>query len=174
MHQLLLLRHAKASLAEASQSDRDRPLNASGRRAAATLRRALRTLGLTPDLILVSTARRTLETLDALEPWDDTPLTEPMEDLYLASETRLLEVLRAVPETVRAVLLIGHNPGLHQLALTLTDPRASSAPLAERLGQGFPTAALAELTIAGPWPRLDAGQGRLDRFLTTNTAGGTE
>ena len=58
-----------------------------------------------------------METMSALEPWDDTPLIEPMDDLYLASEARLLATLRAVAETVRTVLLIGHNPGMHELAV---------------------------------------------------------
>ena len=173
MHQLLLLRHARAAQAQGDQADRDRPLNADGRRDAAALRRAMRELGLAPDLVLVSAARRTLETLDALEPWDDTPLVEPMEDLYLASETRLLSILHGVAETVRAVLLIGHDPGLHELAIGLTDPRASPPALAQRVRDGFPTAGLAEFTVPGPWFRLGAEQGRLDRFLTPATLNGT-
>lgn len=173
MHQLLLLRHARAAQAQGDQADRDRPLNADGRRDAAALRRAMRALGLAPDLVLVSAARRTLETMDGLEPWDDTPLVEPMEELYLATETRLWDVLRGVAETVRAVLLIGHDPGLHELAVSLTDPRASSPDLAGRAREGFPTAGLAEFTIPGPWFRLGAGQGRLDRFLTPAARGGT-
>jgi phosphohistidine phosphatase len=167
MHQLLLLRHAKSSWDTASMPDRDRPLNARGRRAAASMRRAMRDLGLAPNLILVSTARRTLETMSALEPWDDdTPLIEPMDDLYLASEARLLAAVRAVAETVRSVLLIGHNPGMHELAVALTDPRVSPDGLVRRVGEGFPTGALAEFAVAGPWSRLNAGGLRLTRFLT--------
>ena len=170
MHQLLLLRHAKAAPAEAGGPDRERPLNAFGRRAATTLRRTMRELGLVPDLVLVSTARRTLETLEALEPWDDTPLIEPMDELYLASAARLLDALRGVAETVRGVLLIGHNPGLHDLAMELAGPGLSAAPLAVALRAGFPTAALAEYAITGPWSRLArgsaGGSGRLVRLLT--------
>ena len=70
--------------------DRDRPLNARGRRAAAAMRQAMRDLGLSPDVVLVSTARRTMETLEALEPWDDTPLVEPMDSLYLANPMQLI------------------------------------------------------------------------------------
>src|ERR1017187_730434 len=125
MHQLLLLRHAKSSWDSAGVPDRDRPLNARGRRAAAAMRRAMREFGLIPDLILVPSAKRTMETMSALEPGDDTPLIEPMDDLYLASEASLLATLRGVAETVRTVLLIGHNPGMHELAVTLADPRGS-------------------------------------------------
>jgi phosphohistidine phosphatase len=166
MHQLLLLRHAKSSWDDNAVPDRDRPLNARGRRAAAAMRRAMRDLGLAPDLILVSSARRTLETLQALEPWDDTPLVEPMDDLYLASEARLLSALQSVAETVRTVLLIGHNPGMHDLAAMLTDPHGSAEKLVRAVHDGFPTGALAEFSVTWPWHRLGAGGGRLLRFLT--------
>nr|WP_294507088.1 histidine phosphatase family protein [uncultured Rhodopila sp.] len=165
MRQLLLLRHAKSSWDDAALPDRDRPLNPRGRRCAAVMRKAMHDLGLTPDLVLVSSARRTMETLDALEPWDDTPLIEPMESLYLASPMQLIAALHGVPETVRSVLLIGHNPGLHDLALSLAEPRGGTA--AERaLAEGFPTGALAELVIAGSWWDLREGGAKLVRFLT--------
>src|SRR5258708_5321204 len=83
MRQLLLLRHAKSSSGDASIADRERPLNSRGRRTAGVMREAMRDLGLAPDIVLVSTARRTMQTLEALEPWDDTPLIEPMDSLYL-------------------------------------------------------------------------------------------
>lgn len=164
MHQLLLLRHAKSSWNDANQPDRDRHLDQSGRLAAARMRAMMRELGFSPDLVLVSSARRTLETLEALEPWVDTPLIEPMDALYLATAGQLMEAIRAVAETVRSVLVIGHNPGMHDLALTLlADP---SAPAARELTLGFPTAALAEFVISTPWARLTPSGGRLMRFLT--------
>jgi phosphohistidine phosphatase len=166
MHQLLLLRHAKSSWDDAAMADRDRPLNSRGRVAAAAMRGAIHDLGLAPDMILVSTARRTIETMDALEPWDDTPLIEPLDDLYLATANRMLDILREVMETVRTVLVIGHNPGLHDLAIGLTDDRTSAAKPMRDLRAGFPTAALAEFAVAGPWVRLGPGTGRLMRFLT--------
>jgi len=166
MHQLLLLRHAKSSWEDAATPDRDRPLNARGRRAAIAMRLAMRELGLAPDLILVSTALRTMQTMNLLEPWDDTPLIEPMDELYLASAARLFAALRAVAETVRTVLVIGHNPGMHDLAIALTDPRTSAEKPARGVREGFPTTALAEFSVTGPWARLDAGGGRLLRFLT--------
>jgi phosphohistidine phosphatase len=167
MHQLLLLRHAKSSWDDAALPDRDRPLNKRGRRSAVTMRQAMHDLGLVPDVVLVSPARRTQETLAKLEPWDETPLIEPIEALYLASAQELLAILRGVNETVRSVLLIGHNPGLHELAAMLTDTQRDTGPgeMAKRVAAGFPTGALAEFAIAGPWHQLDAGSGRLMRFL---------
>src|SRR5690242_14275969 len=126
MRQLLLLRHAKSSWDDAAIPDRDRPLNARGRRCAAVMRQAMRDLGLTPDVVLVSTSRRTLETLEALEPWDETPLIDPLDSLYLADPMQLLAALHSVPETVRSVMVVGHNPGLHDLALSLAGPHAGT------------------------------------------------
>ena len=164
MHQLLLLRHAKSSWDDPKLPDRDRPLNKRGRRSIAAMRHAMQQLGLAPDLILVSTARRTQETLATLEPWDETPLVEPLESLYLASTQQLLSVLRQTNETVRSAMLIGHNPGMHDLAMLLTGARESEQ--SRRLKEQFPTGALAEFAIGGTWASLDAGGGQLVRFLT--------
>jgi phosphohistidine phosphatase len=168
MRQLLLLRHAKSSWDDAQMPDRDRPLNVRGRRAAVAMRQAMRDLGLAPDVVLVSTARRTMETLEALEPWDDMPLVEPMESLYLANPMQLIAALHGVAETVRSVLLIGHNPGLHDLAISLAGPAQMRRGGAHERGlaDGFPTGALAEFTVAGSWWDLREGGGRLIRFLT--------
>ncbi|MDE2516430.1 MAG: histidine phosphatase family protein [Rhodospirillales bacterium] len=158
MHQLLLLRHAKAAPAA---EDHERPLTEDGQLAAHAQGAAMRALGLIPDLILVSSARRTRETLAALEPFEEMPLIETMAELYLAEEAALFDHLRAVAETVRSVLLIGHNPGLHHVALRLAGADAG------RLIAGFPTATLAEFTLPPPWSRSGAGTGaRLIRLLT--------
>jgi phosphohistidine phosphatase len=175
MRQLLLLRHAKSTWDDPSVQDRDRPLNPRGRRAAALMRQAMRDRGLAPDVVLVSTARRTMETLEALEPWDDTPLIEPMDSLYLANPMQLTAALHGVAETVRSVLVIGHNPGLHDLALSLAGPKAvATGGATERaLAEGFPTAALAEFTIAGSWWDLREGSGKLEHFLTPKMLDGS-
>jgi phosphohistidine phosphatase len=167
MRQLLLLRHAKSSHDDPRFSDHERPLNGRGRRAAQAMRTAIRDLGLSPDIVLVSTARRTLETLEALEPWDETPLIEPMDQLYLADASQLLQALREVPETARSVMLIGHNPGLHELALRLAGDEAEKPvrPHARRLSEGFPAGALTEFTVAGRWADLGRNTARLIRFL---------
>ncbi len=172
MRQLLLLRHAKSSWDDKTLPDRDRPLNPRGRRAAAAMRQAMRDLGLVPDMVMLSPSRRTSETLEALEPWDEAPLIEPMDGLYLATAAQLLELLHGVPETVRSLMLIGHNPGLHDLAAGLVGPRAAAARQGEGAGRaidhlaaGYPTGALAEFGIAGPWWQLGTGGGQLIRFL---------
>lgn len=131
------------------------------------MRTALHDLGLAPDIILVSSARRTLQTLEALEPWDDTPIVEPMDALYLADPAQILGVLHSVAETARSVMVIGHNPGMHEFAKLLVGPAMTLANSdARRLTEGFPTGALAEFAIAGPWGALGEGGGRLTRFLS--------
>jgi len=168
MRQLLLLRHAQSCSGDPPLGDHARKLSARGRQDAAAIRQAMRELGLAPDIVLVSTATRTIETLEKLHPWDETPLIEAMESLYLAPAERMLDILRDTPRTARSVLMIGHNPGIHQLALLLAAlPPATDEVLGARhLAEGFPTAALAEFAIAGPWHGLDTGGGKLLRFLT--------
>ncbi len=179
LRQLLLLRHAKSLWDDPKLSDHARPLNGRGRSSARAMRLAMRELGLSPDLVLVSSARRTLQTLEALGPWDDVPLIEPMDALYLASARAMLDVLHGVTETVRSVLLIGHNPGMHELAMILVGAHAftqlapqpgsgdqtAATDTLQRLAEGYPTGALAEFSVAGPWSGLGEGGGRLLRFL---------
>ncbi|MBB5695373.1 SixA phosphatase family protein [Muricoccus pecuniae] len=163
MRQLLLLRHAKSAWDDPALSDHARPLNARGRRAAAAMAGAMRGLGLSPELILVSSSRRTLQTLEGLGPLGGEARVEPMDDLYLAPWTRLLDALREAPDSARSVLLIAHNPGLHELALNLAGPDAGTA--GQALAEAYPTAALAEFELDGPWASLSAERARLVRFV---------
>lgn len=167
MRQLLLLRHAKSSWDERELPDHERPLNPRGRRAAAAMRDSMEQLGLVPDLVLVSTSKRTLQTLEAFEPWADTPLVERMEVLYNAPAAELFNTLRKVTETVRSVMLVGHNPGIHELAMDLAGARTGNFADAtlRRLLEAYPSGALTEFTVPGPWHQLEAGKARLVRFL---------
>jgi len=167
MHQLLLLRHAKSSWDDPKLDDRERPLAPRGRQAAASMRLVMRDTGLAPDLVLVSAARRTRETAEALEPWDETPLIELLDELYLAERDSLIRILNGIAVTVRSVLVVAHNPGLHDLALTLAGAQTANHADEDmrRLSRGFPTGALAEFSIATSWDKLGAGGGRLQRFL---------
>lgn len=167
MRQLLLLRHAKSSWDDRELPDHERPLNPRGRRAAGAMREAMEQLGLAPDLVLVSSSVRTVQTVETFEPWADTPLIERMESLYNAPASRLLDTLRDVKETVRSVLLVGHNPGVHELAMTLVGAHAMTFANADlrRLTEGYPSGALTEFTVPGPWHALGEGGARLVRFL---------
>lgn len=167
MRQLLLLRHAKSSWDDPQLPDHDRSLNERGRSDAAAIGGEMRSLGLSPDMVLVSSSRRTLETLSLIEPFEDSPVVDTMDALYLAPARKLIDILHAVPETARSVLVIGHNPGLHNLALALAGPAAMARGGIDalRLAERYPTAALAEFAVATPWWGLDEGNGRLVRFI---------
>jgi phosphohistidine phosphatase len=164
MHQLILLRHAKAARETAELSDHDRPLTADGRRAAGAMGQAMRRAGLAPDVVLVSSALRTQETLDALEAaqvWDERPNIDTLTSLYMATPGQIRDFLRDLPETVRSALVVGHNPGLQELAQTLAGPSKAGA----RLAEDFPTASMAEFLVTTPWRKLGAGAAALERFL---------
>jgi phosphohistidine phosphatase len=153
------MRHAKAE-PEGHDGDAERPLMKRGRKAAAAMGEYLATLKPLPRLVLCSTSLRTRETLDAILPaLKPAPQTLFEDGLYLAGTSRLLDRLQHLPEHTDSVLLIGHNPGLHQLAASLTSE-------AGNLAEGFPTAALAVLRIPGAWPALLSRQAKLIDFKT--------
>jgi phosphohistidine phosphatase len=90
-----------------------------------------------------------------------------MDGLYLAGPEQLLKALRGLPDTVRSAMLIGHNPGMHELAVMLAGAHQMTLAnaSARRLASGYPSGALAEFTVAVPWQRLGEGMGRLVRFV---------
>lgn len=165
-----LLRHAKAAPAGANFADHDRPLTEGGRAAAAAIGHAMHKAGLAPEVVLVSTALRTQQTLEALEAanvWDEWPNIDALPMLYMAPPGQILDALHALPETVRSALVIGHNPGLHELALSLAGPLRPHPEL-RRIDEGYPTCALAEFLVAQPWRQLKTGGAALQRFLVPN------
>ena len=154
MKRLYLLRHAKSSWDDSSLPDHDRPLAGRGRRASKAIARHLREEDIKPDLVLCSSARRARETLDRLEKALGASTVQVEDDLYAASASQLLDRVRRVPDGVESVMLIGHNPGLQELALGLA--RASAT--ADELAAKYPTAALATLEFsASSWRELDNG-----------------
>jgi phosphohistidine phosphatase len=163
---ILLLRHAKSSWDSAAQNDHDRPLNKRGERAAALMAVHLSKTGLRLDLILCSTAMRTRQTLAPLVKALDVP-APPIsleKDLYLASEDALLGRLRALPEDVETVLLIGHNDGIGQLADALA--ARGPEPALSQLREKYPTGTLATLRFAnGRWSDLHPGACELLAFV---------
>jgi phosphohistidine phosphatase len=163
---ILLLRHAKSAWGHPGLDDHDRPLNQRGERAAEAMADHIVRNASRPDLILCSTASRTRQTLAPLlhRLASPAPPISLEKGLYLASEETLLERLRALPEHARTVLLIGHNEGIGELAITM----ATSGALADlgALHEKFPTGALAILRVADePWRDLASGTGELVSFV---------
>lgn len=166
MRQILLFRHAKSSWQTEGQDDFERPLNNRGRKAAPIMGAFMRRHGLSPDLILCSTACRARETLALILPSLQGEATILLEDrLYLASASRLLHRLQRIGGSTRAVMVVAHNPGLHELAAMLSAPAEGSE--LDRVKDKFPTAALAEIELPdGDWSAVAPHTGRLTRFTT--------
>ena len=148
-------------------SDHDRQLTARGQVEAGKIAQAMRKAGLTPEVVLVSTATRTRQTLEALENapvWDEWPNIDELPQLYMANLPQLLGTIRDLPETVRSALIIGHNPGLHELALCLAGHSRADANNM-RLAEGYPTATLSEFLITGRWRGVGQDAASLSRLL---------
>lgn len=163
MKRLFLLRHAKSSWDEPGLPDHRRPLAARGRRACDVIAEHLRAEGVAPQLVLCSPARRARETLERVAGG----LPERFElrikpELYGASASELAEVLRELADEFDSVMLIGHNPGIQQLAIALAAPGEG----AEGVVGKFPTAALATLAFEGGWGALAPGSAELVDFVT--------
>jgi phosphohistidine phosphatase len=157
MKTLLVLRHAKSDWRNPRLADHDRPLNKRGKREAARLGRRLREQGLLPDLILVSTAKRTRKTVAGLVAGGAyAGKHKARRAFYLAGPKAYLKVLRGVPDKYRRVMVVGHNPGLEQLVAQLTGK-----------GTTLPTAALARLSLPiTRWRKLGkATKGKLGKAL---------
>ena len=115
---LMLLRHAKSSLATAGQADLDRPLNDRGKRAASAVGRYMAANGLAPQLVLCSPARRTRETWDiAAAELPATPRILVADEIYDSADGKaLMDCLPHKAGTAQSVLLVGHNPSIGELA----------------------------------------------------------
>jgi phosphohistidine phosphatase len=166
MLSLMLLRHAKASLADAGQADLDRPLNERGRRAAGAVGRYMASHSLAPQLVLCSPSRRTRETWGLVAgKLPATPEVLVAAEIYDSGiGTALMECLRHKAGTAQSVLLVGHNPSIGELAQTLTG--TGSGKLRERLEKKYPTAALAVFSFdLGNWESLESGSGTLLHFV---------
>ena len=161
---LLLLRHAKSAWPDVP--DRDRPLAPRGLRQAPLTGAWLRSAGCQPGLVLCSPARRTRETWQLVAAELGTAGTVRYDErVYGASASSLLELVRESPPSVTTLLLVGHSPGLPDLAAGLADPAASAADALRRLTAKFPTAAVAVLHMPGNWQDLATGGARLDSFV---------
>ncbi len=165
MKRLYLLRHAKSSWSDPDSRDEERPLAPRGRRATARLTAHLRREHIPLDLVLCSSARRAVETLEGIRPAFGDDVAVSLEDeLYGASSNELIERLRALPDTVAAVMVVGHNPGVQSAAVRLAG--TGDAGTLDRLRTKFPTGALASFEVAAPsWRELGWGSARLVSFV---------
>jgi phosphohistidine phosphatase len=191
MRRLMLLRHAKSDRPPGTP-DHDRPLNRRGRDEAPLVGTYLAHNGLVPDRVLCSTSERTRETWDLVAsalagaappaqaasesrsagavkkkggPSIKRPPVDFDERLYAAEPQTILALLRETPSKVHSLLIVGHNPGIHEAALALI--ASGDVEARERLHEKFPTSGLAVIDFAlDAWGKLHVRSGRLDRFIT--------
>jgi phosphohistidine phosphatase len=165
MHFLHLLRHARSALEDDGTEDHPRKLSRRGRKDARLVAAGLPAALGPVDLVLCSTAQRTRETASlVLAGFVAAPPVAFEDRLYLAAAVELIRRLRRLDEAMRAVLLIGHNPGLHELALALA---ATDSPGYATLADGrFPTMALASFAIETSWAELDQARHTLRDYVT--------
>ncbi len=168
MRSLLLLRHAEALAGAISADDHDRPLGPRGHRDAA--RMAAHLAGQSPCLVLCSSARRAVETLEPLRAQlPATAVVQVERELYLAGCEQLLERLGRLPDGAAAALVVGHNPGIAELARRLAGGGEPGA--VARLASRFSPASLAVFDFDAPrWRDLSWGSGRLLELRTPDEA----
>lgn len=159
MKRVFLLRHAKAAPPEPGQEDSDRPLLSRGAGDAGRMARYLQKRGYVPDMVLVSPSARTVQTAElALE---GAPV-KTVNGLYLAPAVRLLGFVHDAPARAKSIMLIGHNPGLEELATML----CARAPSRSTWEEKFPTCALAVLDFSVThWGDVRQDKGTLADFV---------
>jgi phosphohistidine phosphatase len=174
MRRLMLLRHAKTEHDAPSGHDQDRRLDERGRLDAAAIGTWIGQHPPFPDAVLVSTAVRAQQTWeiardamkDAVRERPQRPQVELLDELYGADPTQLLRIIRMAEVSDPArLMLIGHNPGMHELALMLAGSGDAAAKKA--LEHNLPTAGLAILDFATEdWSEVAFRRGKLVRFTS--------
>lgn len=165
---LYVMRHAKSSWKDLSVPDFERPLAPRGERAARSMGHWLKSARPLPELILCSTATRAVRTCQLITRSLGSSVQVHFEDgLYGASGTALLARLHGLPDKVKSVLLIGHNPGVQDLLIELAN-EGDPVRLVE-VRAGFPTCAVATLRVNGHWSELGTCTARVKDLVTPST-----
>ena len=159
-----LLRHAKSSWDDPALDDIDRPLAPRGERAARAMARHLALAGVAPSIVLCSPARRTRETVDLVRSGLPGTTEVRIEDaLYGAGPAEVLRMLRRLPDDAPIVMVVGHNPEMQEVALTL----GGGGPARRRIAARYPTGALCELVFpVETWGAVAAGVAEVTAFVT--------
>jgi phosphohistidine phosphatase len=166
MRRLLLLRHAKTESAELGIDDLGRVLVERGRNEAARIGAYMASHALIPDRVILSPAARSQETWKHMAGAMKTaPGAKTLEDIYDATAHDLFAAIAATPADVQALLIVGHNPGLHEVALMLI--ASGGVDARELLRESLPTSGLIVIDFAfDTWSKVHPQSGRLERFVT--------
>ena len=166
VRRLLLFRHAKAQRPEPGIEDRARVLIERGRKDSVRIGAYLATNGLVPDRVLISPSARTQETWKfTATAFSSTPAAVTAEQLYEATPPAIIALIKEAPTETHTLLVIGHNPELHELALMLV--ASGNADARKLLKDKLPTAGLVIMDFAfDDWRKLHRQSGRLERVVT--------
>lgn len=166
MRRLLLLRHAKAERSEPGTEDRARALTERGRKDAAKIGAYVAGHALVPDRVMVSPSARTQESWKfAAGAFKPAPAAQAVERLYNATPHAILAIVKDAPAAAHTLMVIGHNPSLHELALMLI--ASGDIEARERLREKLPTSGLVIVDFAfDDWSKLHPQSGRLERFVS--------
>jgi len=165
VRRLAILRHAKSSWGDPDLDDFNRPLNERGWKAARRMGRELKHRGIRFDLVLASTAARVRETIDGVqEKYEfDAPI-QFEQGIYLASAGTLLALVRELPDSIGAPLIVGHNPGLERLLVELTHDDSDGHR--QRIATKYPTGALAVIELpVKRWVDVVPGSGEIVELI---------
>ena len=169
MKRLLIFRHAKAGPHDDAH-DKARALIDRGRNDAALMGRAMCHRGYLPALVLCSSAKRTVETWENAAPTlGGSPDVRFLDALYDASDKAILKTIQGVRDAAPLLMVIGHNPGLEDLArrLVRTPVDGPEKERAAAMAKKFPTSAVAIIDFdATSWADIDTGKGALADFLS--------
>ncbi|WP_077090648.1 SixA phosphatase family protein [Mycobacterium rhizamassiliense] len=157
---LLLLRHAKSAYPP-DVADHERPLAPRGIREAGLAGEWLRATAPGVDAVLCSTATRTRQTL--AETGIDAPV-QYRERLYGATPGMMIDEINGVDDDVNTLLVVGHEPTMSDVALGLAGDIGTNVAAMQRISEKFPTSAIAVLTVAGDWKRVELGRATLVEF----------
>jgi len=169
MRRLLLLRHAKAERSQPGGRDHDRILSKRGRNDAGAVGAYLLRHKFVPDRALVSTSARTRETWTLVAAaFSKAPKAEFDGRIYEASPEAILNSIRETGIAGKTLIVVGHNPGMQQLAAMLI--ASGDVDARQRLLEDYPTSALALISFASEsWDNLHPMGGRLEHFVTPDT-----
>ena len=165
MRRLMLLRHAKTERPEPGERDRDRKLTKRGGADAPLIGAYMAHHGLVPDLALVSPATRAEETWALVaKALPKAPRIVKEEGIYNAGRDKLMGIIRKARDA-HVLLVVGHNPGLHELAVSLI--ASGDVEARERVSEKLPTSGLVVIDLPfDDWSRLHPSAGRLERFVS--------
>ena len=154
MKEIFFLRHAKSSWDDFALKDFDRPLSTRGIQDAELMGNFFRSKKIKLDLVLSSPSKRTKETIEHFFS-KDKPKLEFIDNIYHASMEDILDELYQISEEMNAVMIVGHNPSMHDITEFLT----------QKFLNKYPTCALAQISTENKWTELTQGCSILENFM---------